>query len=199
MPPSVREGASGMEYESMLDDLTKRSAAARERAEGIARNLTREQLLWRPRPNAWGVGDCLEHMNAGLESYFSKLDPAIAEAKSSKIAATGSERVKSTVAGWLLLAAINPNSKFKVKAPKKLAPPPEPSPEALDAFLRHHERLEAAMSDAAGLDLNRIKFGSPVNALFRINAGDAFRILVGHAERHLNQAERVVQASEFPR
>jgi hypothetical protein len=34
--------------------------------------------------------------------------------------------------------------------------------------------------------------------IIRINAADAIEILVAHAERHLNQAERVLLSANFP-
>ena len=44
----------------------------------------------------------------------------------------------------------------------------------------------------------RIRFASPVNALFRLNLGEAFEVLQVHAARHLAQARRVRERDGFP-
>ena len=47
--------------------------------------------------------------------------------------------------------------------------------------------IERSMS----FDWMRVRMGSPVSPLIRMNAGDAFTILVTHAERHFRQIDRI--------
>jgi hypothetical protein len=49
------------------------------------------------------------------------------------------------------------------------------------------------MREVDGHDL-RVGLTSPLSPLFRMNLGDAFRILVVHSHRHLAQAERTRRA-----
>jgi hypothetical protein len=63
----------------------------------------------------------------------------------------------------------------------------------VDAFLAGVGRLRGLMREVDGHDL-RVGLSSPVSPLFRMNLGDAFRILVVHSHRHLAQAERTRRA-----
>jgi hypothetical protein len=55
--------------------------------------------------------------------------------------------------------------------------------------------LDALLMRAEPLPWNRIRFGSPVFALLRLNLGDGCLILVTHAERHFAQIDRVLAES----
>jgi hypothetical protein len=49
-----------------------------------------------------------------------------------------------------------------------------------------------------GLDWKQNRVASPVTSLIGYNLGDAFSILVVHAERHLRQIGRVEARPDFP-
>lgn len=66
-------------------------------------------------------------------------------------------------------------------------------PNVVDEFLATTRRLGELMQRADGHDL-KLGFASPVSPLFRMNLGDAFRILVVHSHRHLAQIERTRRA-----
>ena len=53
---------------------------ADDRAERLARGLTREQFNWNSRPGAWSIGQCLEHLRIGNEIYL----PAISNSLEGK-------------------------------------------------------------------------------------------------------------------
>jgi hypothetical protein len=56
------------------------------------------------------------------------------------------------------------------------------------------ERLEAALREADGVDLAAVKVASPVSGLLKFRLGPAFRLLAGHTERHLIQAQAAREA-----
>ena len=56
----------------------------------------------------------------------------------------------------------------------------------------------AAAESADGLDLGRIRFGTPVLSLARVTMAEAFEMPALHEPRHLAQAERVKQAEGYP-
>lgn len=164
-------------------------------ARRVAGGLSPGQLRWRPPEGGWGVGDCLEHLVASAEIYCSRAVPAIERARTA-----GGEAVYrgwgKTLGGRLLLFAVS--SKLRLKAPRRIQPPPEPGLDALDRFLDRQREVVELMRAADGLDLGRIRFASPVNALFRLNLGEAFEVLQVHAARHLAQARRVRERDGFP-
>ena len=97
----------------------------------------------------------------------------------------------SLVGGWLTGALIE--GAKGMPAPKLYRVGPTPREHVVDAFLAGITRLRALLYEADGHDLG-IGFASPVSPLFRVNIGDAFRLLVVHSHRHLAQAERTRRA-----
>ena len=54
--------------------------------------------------------------------------------------------------------------------------------------------IERLLDASATLPWRRLRFTSPYSALVRPNLGDAFLVLVTHAERHLDQIDRQASA-----
>jgi hypothetical protein len=170
-----------------------------ERVESLVGNLNAEQLNWKPGENQWSIAQCLEHTLFGADLYFEKLEPAIRGAHSKRLGIPNDFQPRPTFAGRLILSAVEPSAKRALRSPKIFAPAPTNiSDDVGFRFKNIHEKVANLTLDGDGLDLNRIKLSSPVARLIRINAADAFSILVTHAERHINQAERVRQSAGFP-
>jgi len=47
------------------------------RAELVARGLSSAQLNWKPRSDAWSVGQCLEHLRIANEVYLPAISLAL--------------------------------------------------------------------------------------------------------------------------
>lgn len=182
-----------------LDDLLQRNVRNSEHARRIAGHLTPAQLLWQPEPTAWGVGQCLEHLRISAVFYFDPMEASLARARAAGYNATPGHRPRHTLMGRMLIWAISPRTKLRTKNPKKISPVTVDAETVLLEFLATQDRLAAAMTAAVGVNLSKARMRSPMNALFHLNLADAFEVLVAHAERHLNQAERVTQHAAFPR
>ena len=50
-------------------------------AEGLVGDLNEEQLLWRPAPNQWSVGECLEHLNITHRQWLPLMEDASREGR----------------------------------------------------------------------------------------------------------------------
>lgn len=168
-----------------LDAIRRRTAALLESVpEG-------DGFAWQPHEGrGWSVGQCLEHLNHMHHLYFSAVRRALSRA--SRAAAPVTAPLRSTWVGRKFAAAMEPGT-MKMRAPKKATPLAIRSrDEVVGDFLRDLNELEAALKDAATIDLNRPTFASPFFKLSRVRAGTGFRILLAHMRRHLHQAERVV-------
>ena len=143
-----------------------------------------------PPDGGWSVAQVFEHLCLANGSYLDgPLIAAIARTK----ARGPSERPwrPSFVGGWLTGALIEGSK--GMPAPKLYRVGPTPREHVVDAFLAGVARVRTLMHEVDGHDLG-IGFGSPVSPLFRVNIGDAFRLLVVHSHRHLAQAERTRRA-----
>lgn len=169
--------------------------AADRRAELVAKGLNPEQLNWKPRPNAWSVGQCLEHLRIANELYV----PAIS------LALEGRQRVKvqevnlSWLSRWFIRNYIAPNSEgTRARAPKKIEPTIKVQPLILQAFLCSNEAARQLVRRASDFDVNCIRFKNPFIPLLRFTVGTGLEIVTKHESRHLLQAERVKQSPGFP-
>lgn len=159
------------------------------RAERVARTLARDELNWRPRPDAWSVGQCLEHITIGNELYLDAIEAALTRNLN-----TGpvQDVTPGAFSRWFIRAYIEPSAQTKrATAPRKITPAASIEPGVLDRFLRSNERARALIRRASDYDVNRVRFRNPFVPLVRFTVGTGFVVLAGHQRRHLLQAERV--------
>lgn len=169
------------------------------RAEELARSLSDEQLNWRPGEGRWSVAECLDHLLVTNAMYLGCMERAIRRARERGKPVVESVHVRNTLFGGFILRVLKSGrSSRKVPAPKLFVPASEIAPGIVDRFLKAQVRITEALHDAEGLNLDRVKFGTPVSALARASLGDAFEILVLHEARHLDQVEEVIQSPGFP-
>ena len=81
-----------------------------------------------------------------------------------------------------------------VKTRPVFAPGPTPRNSALESLLASEKAFVKRMDDAASLDWNQLKVGSPALPGWapKFNLGDVFRIHVVHVTRHAGQIARVI-------
>jgi hypothetical protein len=68
----------------------------------------------------------------------------------------------------------------------------------IDDYAASSKKFIELADELRHLDLTKLKLSSPVNKLLRMNLGDPLIIIPKHDERHLNQAERVINQKDFP-
>lgn len=169
--------------------------AADQQARQLAAGLNAEQLNWQPRPGAWSVGQCLEHLCATNDAYL----PAISNSLANRPASAVHEITPGWFGRWFIGAYIEPSARTKrAKAPKKIAPPERVEPSVLDRFLRGNNGARQLVREASNYDVNRIRFVNPFVPLIRFTVGTGFEILSKHERRHLLQAEGVKGNPGFP-
>lgn len=179
---------SAAQTSAFLDEL----AAIRARTQALLASAPDEAAFaWQPdEGRAWGVGQCLEHLNQVNRLYLGAIRQALARAERGQAPVTAP--IRSTWIGRKFAESMEPGT-MKMRAPKKAAPVAVRSRgEAAGEFLRGLDEIEAVLKDAATIDLNVPVFASPFFRLSRVRAGTGFRVLLAHMRRHLTQAERVV-------
>ena len=143
-----------------------------------------------PPDGGWSVEQVFEHLCITNDSYLDgPLSQALAKAK----ARGPSERSwrPSLFGGWLTGTLVEGTKRMNTPALYRVRTTPRNR--VVDAFLASVARTRALMLAVDGHDL-RIGLASPVSPLFRLNLGNAFRIIVVHCHRHLAQAERTRRA-----
>ena len=143
-----------------------------------------------PPDGGWSVAQVFEHLRRANLCYLDgPLSAAVAKAVSR--GPWDREWKPSLIGGWLTQSLVEGTK--PLPSPRLFRVSTDPRANVVDEFLATMRRTRELMQEADGHDL-RIMFASPASPLFRLNLGDAFRVIVVHAHRHLAQAERTRRA-----
>lgn len=189
---------TSIEFDRLVNEFHRWSAGLRERVTEFAGGLSREQLEWRPAPGAWSIAECVDHLTVTTNEFTDAIRRGIFRSRQRNFNAKPGRIARQTLAGRLLTHLVSPDSARKYKTPAVLQPRPGVSGHVVERFFQAQSRLEQIVSATEGLDLNRIRFGSPMTPLLNLNAAETLIILSLHTERHLEQAERIAAAKGFP-
>ena len=166
------------------------------RAERLAKVLTLEQLNWRPRPEAWSVGQCLHHLHKTNEAYL----PAILISLEGRRRGAIDEIRLGWFSRWFMRNYITPNpGGAKARAPGKIVPSQKVEPSVLEWFLQGNRAARELVYTSSDYDVNRIRFKNPFIPVLRFTVGTGLEIVAQHQSRHLLQGEGVRQSAEFPK
>ena len=165
-------------------------------ANALAGALTPEQLNWKPAPDQWSVGQCLDHLYLGNQVYCLRWPR--------RLTVDRPRRCRRSRLGWLgrwfVRTQIDPSTqRRRGRAPGKITPAPRVDPSVLDRFVRSNDAARDLVRRASAYDVNRIRFVNPFVPLVRFTVGTGLEVVWRHQRRHLLQAERVTQSSGFPR
>lgn len=174
-------------------------SALRERARALTEPLGDTAFNFSPRPGAWSIGQCLQHLADTHVMYAGAIERSIERAGQRGWTASGEPAKRF---GWLerwFIANLEPPARRRFKAPGKVRPAPHLDPDTVrSAYRATLDKTLALRQDSEGLDLHRAKVASPLAGWLRFRLGAAFSILTAHDRRHLEQAEKVAADVAFP-
>ena len=166
--------------------------------DALAGALADAQFNWQPRPGAWSVAQCIEHLNVTARLYLPSLDEGIADAIRRGLYGEGPFRYNWIGRKFVQSQQLPVRRKFK--AAKVFTPPPSrPRHEAMAAFRAYQVQFIDRLRQANGLDLARARVRSPAVSWLRMPLGSGFALMVAHERRHLWQAQQVLSDPAFPR
>lgn len=161
--------------------------------------LSDAQFSWRPGPNRWSIGECLNHLAITTGLMLERVRPALERGREEQ--RTGVPPFKlGRLGGWFAKLMEQPG-KRPMTAPGNFVPPSDvPKPQVLAAFYAVQEKLRNTLSAANGLALDRIKAGSAAKGAgwLKLNVAAWFAATLAHERRHVAQAKRVTEAEGFP-
>ena len=171
--------------------------AADARAPALTKGLSVAQLNWKPRPDVWSVGQCLEHLCISNEVYVQPIAESLGSAPTGRV----DEITPGWFGRWFIRRYIEPTTqKARTRAPGKSTPiAKQIDSSILDRFIASNVAIRNVMARAQEYDVNRVRFRNPYIPLIRFTVGTGLQIIARHNHRHLLQAERVTQLPEFPR
>ena len=181
------------EIPKLVSELGKISADARE----TFGNLSAEQINWKPSADGWSVGQCFEHLMKANSLFFPELEKIVGETRKNSFWENYSPL--SSFFGNLLVNSLKKDAR-KFKAPtQKIMPLSEIDANIIELFAAHQTEIIKKIKQTQNADWRKTIVTSPFMKLMTYRLADAYRIVVEHERRHLRQAERVLQAENFPK
>jgi len=177
-------------YPSTVPALLAAIAATDARAPRLTVGLSETQLYAPPPAGGWSIAQVFEHLLVSHGLYLDRMRPAIAAAPRDP----PTQPWRPSLFGRLLIGAVGPDAKRRLTTARIFEPSLSPRPRVVAAFLEMQQEFAGLLRAAAGLDWRAVRLSSPVSRFIRLNLGDAFVILVVHAQRHLGQITRIRDA-----
>jgi uncharacterized damage-inducible protein DinB len=172
------------------ETLLKNLEGSRERLLRMAKNLSREQLHYRPAADRWTVAECMEHI-AMVEARVLGLIQKTLEAGPDSSKRSALEGMDDA----LIAGAVGRVARYK--APEYVVPTGRwPDEQLLKEFegARQQTRAFAASTDA---DLRQHFYKHP--ALGELDLYQWLLLIAAHCDRHRVQSEEVIASPGFPR
>lgn len=159
--------------------------------------LGEEELNWKPAPDSWSIAQCLEHLVITNKAYYDTMRTTMHNAQ--LLSASADKPFKPTLMGRMMVRMLRPDNRIKIPTVKAMTPAHSTLPPAIvQKFVEVQRELPELLREAQNIDINSVMVHSPFSRLVRFNLGDAFGVIVTHAQRHLGQAARVMQQQDFP-
>ncbi len=179
-----------------LRDYYEQIENIKEDASELTATLTDAQFNWRPSPKKWSISECLVHLNLTNGLDLPQMAAEIERGHSAGI--TGKGPFRYSIFSRTFIRYTEPPPKIKVKAPKAYVPPAgHLKDQVVPEFLSIHDRLLDLIVQSNGLDLARIKVGTPIPRV-KFSLGQRFALVTAHDRRHLWQAWEVRKHPNFP-
>ena len=160
-------------------------------------HLSAAHLNWRPSPEQWSVGQCLEHLIKSNRRFFPLLEGLARGERRQTVWERWSPL--SGFFGRMIERSLADDGGRKYKAPVKLQPSSsEVDADIVEQFALQQRELAELVAAPALAGLARTVVTSPIAGFITYSLRDACRIVVAHERRHLRQARRVTETEGFP-
>jgi hypothetical protein len=164
-------------------------------ADALTTPLTDQQFAWRPDGDGWSIAECLDHLNATARAYLPALDEGISDAIRRGVYGEGPFKYN-----WLGRLSVHFNdTRLRLTTPDDVRPAEgRTRREIIVAFRAYQVQYIDRLRQANGVDLARARVRMPAGSWLRIPLGSGFALMVAHARRHLVQAQKIMEAADFP-
>ena len=176
------------EITDLLDQLFAAERDARALVDGVSEELGTR----RPRPGAWSIAECLDHLGTANRVYLDAMQPPAQHAR-----ATARLRKRPALPGLpgrLFIYTIEPPPRWwsRLPAPRKIRPREAPPlADAFAAFMLSQLAVRTFITENADLDLANIHFANPFLTGVRFSLATGIHVIAAHDRRHLLQAWHV--------
>ena len=183
-----------------LDTYRTRFRSMKEEATTLVADVDEDTLRQTPDPETWSVAQLFDHLNTAGWLLLNPLEQAIQTGREE--GPYGEPPFQYGFVSRWFVRSMKPSSGWTFTAPSVFEPEASQTlypRETVEEFRALQDQFADCIGRAEGLDLRRIRVSSPAVPLLRISLGAWFEATLAHEERHLQQAERVLQTVSLPR
>jgi len=175
---------------SLIEDLIENTREVINEAERYSQ-LSIDELNWKPDAEKWSVLECLEHLNRYGDFYLPEIQQRIQ--KANKL--NGDQIFKSGLLGNYFANSMLPKEKLnKMKTFKSMNPAgSQLDISTLQKFIRQQKQMLDLLSQARAIDLVKTKTSISISNWIKLRLGDTFRVVIYHNQRHIVQANKVLE------
>lgn len=156
------------------------------------KTLSKEELLNKPAPDKWSVGECLQHLVKYGEFYLTAMETSLSKAKSS----TPKDTFKPGYFGNKFAEML----RYKEQGMKTMKSPNieslnfvEVQENIVDVFLTQQKKHLEILEVTKSLNLEKVKVPIALTKLIKTKIGDTLRFTIYHNQRHFIQAKKVLE------
>jgi hypothetical protein len=179
---------------AQLEDYRSHFRSMKEEATTLAADVDDDSLQKRPNPEMWSVAQIFDHLNTAGWLLLNPLEQAIQRGQEK--GPYGEPPFQYGFISRWFIRSMQPSSGWTFTAPSVFEPASNETlypQETVEEFRALQDQFARCVADAEGLDLRRIRVSSPAVPLLRISLGAWFEATLAHEDRHLEQAERVLE------
>jgi hypothetical protein len=166
--------------------------AAQRRLHRLAASTPEDPWAVRPHPDRWSAGECVAHLSLTALQFLPLIRRGLEQAAA--IGGGAPARYRRDLSGWILWRTAPPPVRFRVRTAAPFVPSgTEPRAELLAAFDRLQAEQLECVAQADGRPIGQVKITSPFDPRLRYNLYACLTILPRHQERHIWQAEQVLE------
>lgn len=191
-----------MRSSELLDALKKDSLSINDIFQSQFLSLSVDQLNWKPDIHSWSISECLEHIVLSGQFYINEITNSFLSHKPENEPIN--INFKPGLIGNYSAKSMKPGNSGEIKNKMKTFKRMEPGKSGIDAkklftdFGKYQDDLILLIEKARYYNLNTIKINSSIGRIIRFKLGDAFRFVIAHNQRHIQQAIHVLQSDGFP-
>ncbi len=180
-----------IENKLLIEDLLNRTERANVAVQKF-KELSLDQLQFKRSAETWSILECIEHLNLYGDYYLVEIEKQILAQKDKN---TSTIFKSGLIGNYFANLMLVKNGKLtKMKSPKDKNPiHAEVTITTIDRFLKQQERLKSLLAQARSIDLTKTKTAISLTKYLSLRLGDTFRFFIYHIERHIMQAEKILE------
>lgn len=157
-----------------------------------------EQLNWKPAYDSWSITECVSHLLVTNKLYFDEFGEQFSK-KQIKTDCTKTV-VKHKLISKFIIKSVDPANRKKVKTfPVFMPSSSRQDKTILQKFIHLQNDFINLVSSAENVNLNKYVMSSPASKIIKENFCDVLEIVRLHDRRHMNQAQGLLNHTNFPR